>query len=289
MLIGKDLTMDALSNRAEVIAAQADDIPTLPEVAWKILKTVSENRSAGALERLILSDQALTSRILRIANSTLFCSQQPITTISQAQGAFGFRRLRSLVLAASIDGVVRARALKNRHIWEHALAVGLASSLLAPLCDYPDAERAFVCGLMHDVGKVVLDASLGGEYQAVLDLVYNESLPFLDAERLVLGFDHTVVGGLVVSKWNLPALVEEVARKHHSPGEAVLDQRLCALVSLADALCVKQGIGPSKRPSLDLSTLEAAEILLIEPESLEDISVAVIQRLREDKKLFGLR
>jgi putative nucleotidyltransferase with HDIG domain len=280
--------MGALPNRAELIAAEADDIPTLPEVAWKVLRTVSENGSAEALDYLIISDQALTTRILRIANSTLFSSQQSITTISQAQGVLGFRRLRSLVLAASIDGVVRSRALKNRHIWEHALAVGLASSLLARKCNYPDPEQAFVCGLMHDVGKVVLDGGIGGEYQSVLDLVYNESLSFLEAERIILGFDHTVVGGLVARKWNLPPLVEEVARTHHCPGEAVLDKQLCALVSLADGLCVKQGIGPSKRPGLDLSTLPARQILGIEPESVKEIAVAVTERLHEDKKLFGL-
>jgi len=281
--------MGSFPCRIELIAAEAEDIPTLPEVAWKLLKTVSDHGTQlQDLERLIRRDQPLTAKILRIANSSWLGGRQSVSTLRQAITVLGTRRLRSLVLAASIDGVVRSRAMKNRYMWEHALAVGVASELLADQTRYPDRQEAFVCGLLHDLGKAVLERSLTSEYQAVLDRVYNERIWAVDAERSVLGFDHAAVGGLVAQKWNLPAVLQEVVREHHSPASATLDPYLCAIVSFADGLCVKEGIGPSQRPDIDLSSLTAASILGMKADSLERMSQAVAARFREDKRLFGL-
>lgn len=279
--------MGAFSSRVEAIAAEAEDIPTLHEVACKALKTISdEGSSSQDLQRVISRDQALTSRILRIANSTFLGISSPVRTLREAILVLGTRRLRSLVLAASLDGVVKSRALKNRHMWEHALAVALASGFLSRDCEV-DPEKAFVCGLMHDVGKVVLDKALT-EYQQVLDVVYNEKRPFLESEREILGFDHTQIGGLVARQWNLPADIQETIACHHDPAAAAGDSRLCAVVSLADGLCVKQGIGPSHRPDLNLASLPACDILDIEPDSLPGLMLTLNEHFQEDKRFFGL-
>ncbi len=281
--------MGSFPCRARLIAAEAEDFPTLHEVAWKLLKTVSDGASqVQDLERLISRDQPLTAKILRIANSSWLRSRQPVSTLRQAITVLGTRRLRSLVLAASIDGVVRSRAMKDRYMWEHALAVAVASELLAEETRYPDRQEAFVCGLLHDLGKAVLERSLTSEYQQVLDRVYNEHIWSTEAERSILGFDHAAVGGLVAQKWNLPAVLQEVVREHHTPASATLDPYLCAIVSFADGLCVKEGIGPSQRPEIDLSSLAAAAILGMKPQSLEKTSQAISKRFREDKRLLGV-
>ncbi len=281
--------MGSFSCRARLIAAEAEDFPTLPEVAWKVLKTVSDGAShVQDLERLISRDQPLTAKILRISNSSWLGGGQPVLTLRQAIMVLGTRRLRSLVLAASIDGVVRSRAMKDRYMWEHALAVAVASELLAEETRYPDRQEAFVCGLLHDLGKAVLERSLTTEYQQVLDRVYNEHVWAIEAERSILGFDHAAVGGLVAQKWNLPAMLQEVVREHHTPASATLDPYLCAIVSFADGLCVKEGIGPSQRPEIDLSSLAATSILGMRPGSLEKTSQAIAKRFREDKRLLGV-
>ncbi|MFB3902958.1 MAG: HDOD domain-containing protein [Acidobacteriota bacterium] len=281
--------MGSFRDRAEWIAAEAEDIPTLHEVAWKVLKTVSDRPAdVQDLERLVSRDQPLTAKILRIANSRWLGGRQPVSTLRQAITVLGTRRLRSLVLAASIDGVVRSRAMKNRHMWEHALAVAVASELLAEETHYPDRQEAFVCGLLHDLGKAVLEKSLASEYQQVLDRVYNEHIWAIEAERAILGFDHAAVGALVARKWNLPAVLEEVVREHHTPASATLDPYLCAIVSFADGLCVREGIGPSQRPEIDMSSLAAASILGMKPASLARTTQAVATRFQEDKRLFGL-
>ena len=282
--------MNPALTRAEIIAAEAEDIPTLQEVNWKVLKTISDNGKANGapLEKLISRDQALTARILRAANSTLIDFPKPVSSLKNAINLLGARRLRSLALAASIDGVVRSRSLKNRQMWEHSLAVGLAASSLAEVCGYEDPETAFTCGLMHDLGKVVLDRGVTAEYQRVLDLVYNEHRSFLDAETEIIGFDHAEIGRLVARKWNLPPLVEEVAGYHHDPAAAPLDPRLSAIVSAADALCVQRGIGPSKRPDLDLYTLDAFLMLEIRHETFETLAAQLEDRFRVTKRMFGV-
>jgi putative nucleotidyltransferase with HDIG domain len=281
--------MSSPHTRAELLVAEAEDIPTLQEVNWKVLKTISGNGGNGAsLEHLISRDQAMTARILRAANSTFIDAAKPVASLRNAISVLGGRRLRSLALAASIDGVVRSRSLKNRQIWEHALAVALAASSLAQDCGYSDPEMAFTCGLMHDVGKMVLDGGLTTEYQRVLDLVYNERKSFVEAETEIMGFDHTEIGRMVSRKWNLPPLIEEVAGAHHNLKAAVLDPRLCAIISLADGVCVKQGIGPLKRPELKLSSLEACKILGVGSVTLEGLTAALGDRFRDNKRLFGM-
>ena len=282
--------MNPALTRAEIIAAEAEDIPTLQEVNWKVLRTISDNGKANGvrLEQLISRDQAMTARILRAANSTLIDFPKPVSSLKKAMALLGARRLRSLALAASIDGVVRSRSLKNRQMWEHSLAVGLAASSLAEKCAYDDPETAFTCGLMHDLGKVVLDRGITTEYQQVLDLVYNEHRSFMEAELEIIGFDHTEVGRLVAHKWNLPPLVEEVAGYHHDPAAAPIDPRLSAIVSVADALCVQRGIGPSKRPDLDLFSLDALLMLEIRPDTLETLATELNERFHANKRMFGV-
>jgi putative nucleotidyltransferase with HDIG domain len=281
--------MGSFPCRAQLIAAEAEDFPTLHAVAWKVLKTVSDGTSQiQDLEQLISRDQPLTAKILRIANANWLGARQPVSTLRQAITVLGPRRLRSLVLAASIDGVVRSRAMKDRYMWEHALAVAIASEMLADETRYPDRQEAFVCGLLHDLGKAVLEQSLASEYQQVLDRVYNEHVWAVEAERSILGFDHAAVGGLVAERWNLPAVLQEVVREHHRPASATIDPHLCAIVSFADGLCVKEGIGPSQRPEIDLTTLTATSILGLKPASLVKTSQAVAKRFREDKRLLGV-
>jgi putative nucleotidyltransferase with HDIG domain len=283
------MVMQVLTSQIRTIAQEVGEIPTLNQVAWKVLQSISdESTTVRDLERLISCDQALTVRILKISNSAFFAIRGTVSTLSRAIVILGLQRLRSLVVAASVEGLCRSKALKDKLIWEHALAVALAASFLARECRYRDAEEAFVCGLLHDLGKAVLDRNMTTRYQAVLDLVYNEEYSFLHAERELLGFDHTEVGCLVAEEWHLPPLVGETIRYHHEPEYARLDPTLCALVSLGDAICIYQGIGPEKQPDMDLVNLEPAKMLNIQPERLLEISEEVKEKFLRDKKVFGL-
>ena len=96
-----------------------------------------------------------------------------------------------------------------------------------------------------------------------------EADSFVEAERAMFGFDHTEVGFLVAEKWGLPSGTAESVRCHHDPASAFVDPQLCAIVSLANALCVKLGLGPHQRPDLDLADLSATELLGFTPDQLD--------------------
>jgi putative nucleotidyltransferase with HDIG domain len=277
--------------QAKAIAAEAGDLPLLPHVASRVIELVSDgNTSATDLDKLIARDQALTARVLKIANSALFGRRATISTISRAVVMLGFKTVQSLIIAASTEALFRPNSVnfKDKLLWEHAVAAALAAGILARECRYPGVEEAFLGGLLHDIGKVVLDTNLGGRYQRVVERVYNEGVTFVDAERDMLGFDHAEIGAFVIKKWNLPPTLEEAVRLHHHSRGASLDPTLCAIVGLANSLCVKIGIGPERRPELDLGQLETSTRLKLTSERLELIGKNVADRLAQEKALFNL-
>jgi putative nucleotidyltransferase with HDIG domain len=277
--------------QAKAIAATVGDLPPLPHIASRVIELVSDtNSNASDLEKMISRDPAIAARVLKIANSALFGRRGMISSISRAVVTLGFKTVHSLVIAASTEALFRSSSVnfKDKLLWEHAVAAALAAGFIARECRYARAEEAFLGGLLHDIGKVVLDANLGERYQRVVERVYNEGATFVEAERDMLGFEHAEVGSLVIKKWNLPPILEEAVRLHHRARGALLDPTLCAIVSLANSLCVKTGIGPERVPELDLGQLEATTRLKLTPERLALIAKHVEGRLAEEKELFNL-
>jgi HD-like signal output (HDOD) protein len=278
-------------DRAKAIAAKVGDLPALPHVAARVLELVADaHANASDLERVMSRDPALVARVLKLANSALFGRRGTISTLSRAVVMLGFKTVHSLVIAASTEALFRSASVnfKEKLLWEHAVGTALAAGFLARLCRYGGVEEAFLAGLLHDIGKVVLDTNLGERYHIVVERVYNDGARFVEAERELLGFDHAEVGSLVIRKWNLPAALEEAVRLHHRVRGALVDPTLCAIVSLANGLCVKAGIGPERLPDLDLGQLEATARLNIAPEHLAPLVGQVEARLAEEKELFNL-
>ncbi len=276
---------------AKVIAAQVGDLPTLPHVATKVMELLSgDDSSASDLDRVISRDQALTARVLKLANSALFGRRGMISTLTRAIVLLGFKTVQSLVIAASTETLYRATSsrFKDKLLWEHAVAAALAAGFVARECRYASVEEAFTAGLLHDIGKVVLDQNLPEPYQEVVELVYNDEVTFLEAEHKILGFDHAEVGALVVKKWNLPAPLEEAVRLHHRPMQSLLDPALCAIVSLGNSICIKLGLGPERQSELALEGLDVVRRLKLPPERLPRITEMLKEKLAEERELFNL-
>ncbi len=278
--------------KADLVAARAGDLPVLPQVAAKVLEMVQNPTTITAdLEKIITRDQAITAKILKIANSALYGLRCSVSTVSQAIVVVGMTTLRSLVLTASTEALFRSKTsrFKDKILWEHALAVALASRAVARVSGFPKPEEAFVAGLLHDVGSAVLDQNLGERYGEVVELVYNDGVSLVDAETRVLGIDHTQVGSLVVRKWNLAPPLEEAVRLHHEdPRVATLDPMLCTTVNFANALCQRIGVGVVRQPDLDLATLESYEMLSMDEDKVEEVTLFVQDRLAGEKELFGV-
>lgn len=225
-----------------------EDLPTLSVVANNII-LITQNPKSSALEvgRAISNDQALVSKILRIANSSFYGFPKEITTVGHAVVILGFANIRNLVLAASILDVLSSEGengvFDREEFWKHSLACGVTSKLISKRLGIQNPDEAFIWGLMHDVGKLILDSYFHEEFIQVVSLVKEKEILIKDAEQEVLGIDHAGVGGIVADKWNLhPALIKAI-RFHHNPPRAHESMRMASIVHLADALCRAIDIG----------------------------------------------
>jgi putative nucleotidyltransferase with HDIG domain len=267
-------------------------LPTMPKVAIRVREMVSNpDTSVPQLVKILSTDPTMAAAILRVSNSAAFAVRGGVSSLQQAIVIMGFRTLQSVVTAACAASLHNKASVsfKDQVLWDHSLGVALAGRSLAHECGYAREDEAFLAGLMHDVGKLVLDFNRREEYAKVVERVYNEDVTFQRAERELLGFDHTEIASLVATEWKLSPHLVEAVRRHHEPAEATIEPALCAIVSLANSLCVKLCIGPERHPDLDLMQLETTSILGLAPEKLEAIAAELPATLAKEKSLFGLK
>ena len=234
---------------------------------WRFAPCAWPRTLSGAFHELdatIRRDQALAARFLRLANSAFFGARAKIGTLDRAINMVGITRVRSVLLAAALEGLHEGKRsnFKGKILWEHALAVGCISQHIAQAHRRSDSEEAFMAGLLHDIGRPILDQMLGDQYAEVIALVKDGvAASLLSAEQRVFRFDHTDIGFVAVSGWGFPPAIAEAIRFHHDPTMAEADRPLCATVSLANSMCAKAELGPDRQPDIDLAALPSTEIL----------------------------
>lgn len=215
-----------------------------PVVAW-VLQVVSDPKSdAGDLAEVISQDQALTARVLRVVNSAFYSLPEPVPTVQRATVLLGFNNVKSLAVGmtmASQMNVERSGGILN-HIdfWQHAVACAAAAQLLAnnKVGGVPP-EEAFTAGLLHDMGKVVINHDFALRLSKCADWAARQRAPLYVAEAHEFGVTHAEVGRRLAQRWNFPARLTEAIGGHHAPLTLTRrDQvRLASVVALADLLC----------------------------------------------------
>ncbi|MCX8070691.1 MAG: HDOD domain-containing protein [Thermodesulfovibrionales bacterium] len=269
----------------EKIILETIDIPSLPPIAMKVLQLVNnDNSSLNELEDTIAKDQSFSARLLRIANSPYYGKNRSIDSLSSAMILIGFNTMKSLVVAASLRDVQRKFGIFDQKLWEHSLAVSIAASQIAADTKMMKPDEALVSGLIHDMGKMVLNTGLADQYALVIERAYSEGLPFIDIENDLLGFNHCNVGGLIARKWKLPKNLEVVIEFHHSDKFTGLDdpsyEVACQLVRIADSICLHIGIGFQRE--IDLSQI-GAEYIGYNDKKINSL-IERVQKIYEEQK-----
>jgi len=279
------------NNRLRQIIMSTRDLPAMPHVAGKVLELSGDpNTSAQQLQKVISDDQAMTARILKIANSAMYACSRKIKTLTEAIVMLGFNSIRSLVVTSAARNLYMTNnqrmGLKERLLWEHSIGTAFGCRLLVQM-KYPQlAEEAFLAGLMHDIGKLVLNLHASEQFDEIVQIVYNENRMFAETERELLGFDHTEVGALLINKWKLSPLLEKVIAEHHKEAALAAENPLLLYLDLANNLCKRQGIGFVEKPDLDLITTPANQILGIREETLDNISKQLQHTLETEMEIF---
>jgi len=163
----------------EQVVAQVKDLPTLPEVTTEVIKLTDDpNATAQDINRVVGKDQGLTAKVLKLANSAYYGFPRRISTVTDATVMLGFQTLRSIVMAASVSDMLsremKGYSLGSGELWRHSQATAMGARLLARQCKYPAADVAYTAGLLHDIGKVILNHYLQDANQRVVEWVSRE-------------------------------------------------------------------------------------------------------------------
>lgn len=226
----------------------ARDLPTLPSVVSEIIKLANSSKTNAAdVGRIIEQDQALTTKVLRLVNSAFYGFPGQIKTVQHAVVIIGFNKVKNVVMAASLFDLTKGRSSKSVNIpqfWLHALgsAIG-AKEAIRRFDTNVTPDDAFVAGLIHSVGVMIIDQMFPQEYAMVRQVCLQSRCTLYEAEKSVLGFTHCHAGDWVGEKWKLPPQLRNAMNYYARPMQAKSDQGVVAAAHVGSSLARALGIG----------------------------------------------
>ena len=236
-------TKATLLNRIQ----ELKQIPTIPAVLAPLLRYLQqpvEDLDVQKLTPMIAQDNSLAAQCLQMANSPLFGRWQKVDSLRGAVMGLGFHRIGDIAMSCGVLNMMPkdCGSIDPVTFWEHSLGCALVCRHFARKISYPDPSKAYLAGLLHDLGIIVNLWVLPKEFSAAFEVARSEGIPLHVAEQRVLGFTHCESGGLLTEKWELSSELREVVTLHHSPEQSREDAGLVAIVELSDLLCRMSGL-----------------------------------------------
>lgn len=233
-----------LSQRVNTILKSINHLRPIPSNVTRILKELENpHTSLGMVAEYIGLDQALAALVLQMANSVTLGYERSCTSINDAVVRIGLKRLKSLLLASVAVAPLNQRLSGYRlgagELWHHSISTAVAAEWLARALNYAIPEEAYVSGLLHDIGKLLLDQYVLTDYSNIAMYVHKYKLPLWQVEEKLIGVDHAKVGGLIAQRWGFPTVLVDAIRCHHYPSLAHADPVLPAIVNLANYLVIQ--------------------------------------------------
>lgn len=266
------------------IAERVLSLPPLPTLVAKLIELIDNPRTnAPTLGKLISTDQVLTSRILKLANSAFYGFPRRISTINLALVVLGFDTIKDLCISVSMrNWFTRDQddtAFDMSRFWEHSITCGVAGRMIARQFNYRISGEVFVGGLIHDIGKLVLKQYLKPEFKQIMDEVKKTDCLFIEAEEEILGITHATIGSWLAERWNLPKQLVEAIAYHHQPEMSRDHFPLTAIVHFANYLTRMAKIGNSGDHALSFLNERVAEFLKLRHTEDNGIDTSYYNRL----------
>lgn len=283
----------------ESLIRKAGELDMMPQVARKVMQLVADqNANATQLADVLEKDANITTRILKIANSAFYGLRREVKSVQQAIVILGFRTLRSMVVASSSKSLHKRFGIAEQLMWDHSIGSAIGAKLIAAKLSPIVGELSFVGGLLHNVGKTIMNNECQQQYNEVMQLVYNDGLSPIDAEIAVFKYAHPEVGFRVTEKWGLPQELSQIIRYHHlshmkvgeqldlKPSEDL--QNAMACVEMATTICRSLGIGfRDKKADLDLMNLASAKILKAEEIQIKTWAKDIEEAFLKERAIFN--
>jgi putative nucleotidyltransferase with HDIG domain len=227
--------------KAKEISRTIRDLKPIPQVALKILRMINEDLyEIDALTEEIRKDQVISARTLQLCNSAIFSNRKKIETLEHAVVMLGQRLLLKFVISASLNNFFSqcgmGYSLCKGGIYYHAISTAIIAEKLAGLTGKISPYLAYTAGLLHDIGKVVLDQYIYADFPLFYRQINEEGKNLIEVEKNMLGIDHTEAGSELAHSWSLPESLIEAITYHHKPENTVQNSELVHIVYLADLL-----------------------------------------------------
>jgi len=228
--------------------AELEHLPAAPGVAQQVLALVNDPKfSFSRLMEVIRLDPGLTANVLRICNSPYYGLRQKISSLQQALTYLGTNQVLDIVLSSEWVDLYRRSLngyqMERGDLWRHSMATALLSQRMGEKLGFAEIHVLFTAALLHDVGKLILSQYVQENFQQIDRLVASEGKSFVEAEEMVLGVDHAVMGSLAARKWNFPDVIVRTIAFHHHAEKAASHRKIVCLVALANLIVVSMGLG----------------------------------------------
>jgi putative nucleotidyltransferase with HDIG domain len=210
----RELSLNSLLDRV-------DELPEVSHTAFQVIQLLNDpDLDVHHLAELISTDQVLTTKVLRLCNSAYYGLARHVSTISEAVRVVGFSALKSMVFMITTQntqnkGLIGYR-ISAHDFWEHSIATAAIARILVQSVGYSEPEEAFIGGLIHDIGKLVLNQGALPEVYKASQLSQQAQILLYQAENRVLSFNHAQVGAALLERWNFPPVLIAALRYHHT-------------------------------------------------------------------------
>jgi HD-like signal output (HDOD) protein len=258
-------------------------IPTIPAVLAPLLRYLQqpvEQVDVQKVTDLLAQDKSLAAQCLQMANSPLFGRAQPVESLRGAVVSLGFRHVSDIAMSCGVLNMLPSdkSGLDPVVFWEHSLGCALVCRHLARSIEFADPSKAYLAGLLHDLGIIVNLWVFPKEFRTAWEMGRAEGIALNEAEQKTLGFSHTDSGRLLAEKWDLSADLVDVVSYHHCPEKSTEHAGLVALVELADLLCRMRGLdyGYIEQRQVNLADQSGFALLAKHSTTLKDLDWARI-------------
>jgi len=249
----------------------------------------SPHTSLVSVSGAIVKDPDLTARLLRLGNSAFYGFATRLATVAEVVSLIGLQQVEALLVASSVIERFRGVALEfvtMESFWRHSLACGIAARALALARRTPKADRFFVEGLLHDVGRLVLYAQAPDLAQDVFKVYRGERILLREAESRVLGYDHAQLGAALLRHWQNPQMLVEAVAHHHAPEASGAAPIEAAIVHVADHVVNAMSVGSSGEHWVPPLRAAAWQSLHCPVEVLATVVEAVDEQLEPAEAVF---
>lgn len=224
-----------------------DSLPAFPAIAFEVIKLTRDSSSTSKdIEKIIEKDPNLVSQILKMANSSFYGLSREVNSLNHAINLLGFVQVENIVMISvmltSVKKLPLHKHFNRDKFLEHSFGCGVTAKIIANMLNLNFSSSEFSGGVMHDIGKVLLDLYAPDALDEILENAYKKGLSFYDSEMELYDMNHSLLGAKLLSIWGLPNELMDIVEYHHNPKEAN-NKLLVSIVHVADLLTYSEGIG----------------------------------------------